>query len=295
CGSPPGQPTPAGCQNQPLSDLSLLGLPNPACLLGSNSEIIVASSFLIYGLKVFAHICKVISKIQVLARKAVYQLGIRRSLEEHSPEGLLCLYRGCIRRLLKQHFTRRAAVAPTLYLPLLLLVLGCAPALTRSSQSDFLQVDGQLEEEQAYVDLISPYKTKLDSLMGQVVARGARELKKNTGESPLGNLVADMQKSYSERAFGHHIDISVVNNGGLRNSLPAGDITLGNIYELAPFENVIYLLELTGDEVEQLAQYAVKGKNLAMAGLQVEGKDGELIAFTVGGQQVVSEDRKSVV
>lgn len=187
---------------------------------------------------------------------------------------------------MRQYLTLRAAVAPLLYVPILLLALSCAPALTKSSHAVFIQVDGQLEEDQAYVDLITPYKTELDSLMGQVVAVGARELKKNTGESPLGNLVADMQKHYSEQMFGRRVDISVVNNGGLRNSLPEGKITLGNIYELAPFENVIYLLELTADDVEKVARYAVKGKNLGMTGLHVEGKDGELISFTVGGQQV---------
>ena len=189
---------------------------------------------------------------------------------------------------MKQHPNLRAAVASFLHVPILLFALSCAPSLTKSSQTVFLQVDEHLEEDQKYLDLITPYKTKLDNEMGQVIARGAKELQKNPGESPLGNLVADMQMRYSEKKFGRRIDISVVNNGGLRNSLPEGEITLGNIYELAPFENVVYLLELTGDDVEKLARYAVKGKNLGMTGLHVEGKDGELIAFTVGGQQVVT-------
>jgi len=188
---------------------------------------------------------------------------------------------------MKQHPNLRAAFAPLLYVPTLLFVLSCAPALTKSSQTVFLQVGEHIEEDQSYLDLITPYKIKLDHEMGQVIARGAKELKKNQGESPLGNLVADMQMRYSEKKFGRRVDISVVNNGGLRNSLPEGDITLGDVFELAPFENVIYLLELTADDVEKVAEYAVKGKNLGMTGLHVEGKDGKLISFTVGGQQVV--------
>ncbi len=188
---------------------------------------------------------------------------------------------------MKKHVTLPAAFASLLYIPILFLSLSCAASLSKSSHAVLLQVDGQLEEDQAYVDLITPYKTKLDSEMGQVIATGAKELKKNAGESPLGNLVADMQKHYSEKKFGRRIDISIVNNGGLRNSLPEGAITLGNIYELAPFENVIYLLELTGDDVEKLAHYAIKGENLGMAGLNVQGKEGKLLSFTVGGQEVV--------
>lgn len=137
--------------------------------------------------------------------------------------------------------------------------------------------------------MITPYKNRLDREMGEVIAKGRRELKKNVGESPLGNLVADMQKDFSEKKFGRRIDISVVNNGGLRNSLPEGDITLGNIYELAPFENVIYLLELTAADVENVARYAIKGKNLGMAGLKVEGSGGELASVTVGGEALAPD------
>jgi 2',3'-cyclic-nucleotide 2'-phosphodiesterase (5'-nucleotidase family) len=187
---------------------------------------------------------------------------------------------------MKQRLTLSAAFASLLYIPVLLFTLSCAPSLSKNSNVGFLQVDGQLQEDQEYLDWITPYKTKLDNEMKQVIAKGAKELKKNVGESPLGNLVADMQKNYSEKMFGQAIDISVVNNGGLRNSLPEGDITLGNIYELAPFENVIYLLELTAADVEKVARYAVKGKNLGMAGLSIEAKDGELESFVVGGEKV---------
>lgn len=61
---------------------------------------------------------------------------------------------------------------------------------------------------------------------------------------------------------------------------------MGNVFELSPFENFIFLLELTYNDVERLANYAVKGKNLGIAGLNVESKGGELHLFTVGGRPV---------
>ncbi|HLT08735.1 MAG TPA: 5'-nucleotidase C-terminal domain-containing protein [Cyclobacteriaceae bacterium] len=177
-----------------------------------------------------------------------------------------------------------------LYVPFLLCLVACAPSFTKSSNAVLLHVDGQIQEDQEYVDMLTPYKVKLDAEMGQVIATGAKELKKNPGESTLGNLVADMQKAYSDRAFGYHIDISIVNNGGLRNSLPEGNITLGNVYELAPFENVIYILELTADDVKRIAEYAIKGRNLGIAGLYVEGsKEEGLKKFTIAGKEVESD------
>lgn len=180
-----------------------------------------------------------------------------------------------------------------LWLPFILLAFSCAQPLVTSNSAVLLGVDGQIPEDSRYVGIIHPYKEQLDKEMGKVIARGAKELKKNKGESPLGNLVADLQWAYCEEKFGRKVDISVINNGGLRNSLPGGDITLGNIFELAPFENFIYLLELTASDVENLAGYAVKAKNLGMAGLYVAGTEDILSEFRVGGKAV--EEGKTYV
>lgn len=195
---------------------------------------------------------------------------------------------------MKQNYTLSAAFISLLYVPVLLFAFSCAPTLNKSSQAALLPIDGQLQEDHRYLEIIAPYKTQLDQEMGEVVAEGQRELKKNVGESPLGNLVADMQKDYSEKEFGLRVDISVVNNGGLRNSLPKGNITLGNIYELAPFENVIYLLELSAEEVEKIGRYAIKGKNLGIAGLNIVSSGGELAFLTVGGE-LLEPDRSYVL
>src|SRR5690606_32006721 len=60
-----------------------------------------------------------------------------------------------------------------------------------------------------------------------------------------------------------------------------------NIYELSPFENFIYLVELSAQDVKKLAHYCVKGKNLGISGMRVESEKGELVNFTVGDKEVV--------
>lgn len=173
-----------------------------------------------------------------------------------------------------------------LWVSFLILIGSCAPYKIQGNKVSLIDVDESVAIDSSYLHLIDPYKEQLDKEMGEVIAHGKKELKKNMGESTLGNLVADMQWVFSEKKFGHAVDISVINHGGLRNSLPEGDITVGNIFELSPFENRIYLLELTYDDVEKLANYTVKGKNLGIAGLNVESRNGELQKFTVGGKAV---------
>ena len=50
-----------------------------------------------------------------------------------------------------------------------------------------------------------------------------------------------------------------MNNGGLRNILPKGNITKGDIYKLMPsfFENELVVLELTNDEFGELINYLI--------------------------------------
>lgn len=111
-------------------------------------------------------------------------------------------------------------------------------------------------------------------------------LKTGTGETPIGNLVADLQKEYAEEYFGYNIDISIINNGGIRNTLPKGNITLGNIFEISPFDNYLYVLELNAEQVVNLAEFAAQTKILGINGLYIESQSEELTKLLVNGKQV---------
>src|SRR5690606_21817332 len=132
-------------------------------------------------------------------------------------------------------------IAPHLLLVFFGLFLGsCTQYPYSTSSFNLLNVDETIQKDSSYLELIAPYKKHLDSQMQEIIAEAAKPLTKGQGESTLGNLVADMQLSYSTEKFNRPIDISVINNGGLRSNLPMGKITVGNIYELSPFENFIY-------------------------------------------------------
>lgn len=65
-------------------------------------------------------------------------------------------------------------------------------------------------------------------------------------------------------------EIAVTNLGGMRATFQAGELTLGDIIGVMPFDNVIYSVELTGDEFVQIF-----GRRLdaAIAGVQRGGSD----------------------
>ncbi len=72
-----------------------------------------------------------------------------------------------------------------------------------------------------------------------------------TRETNLGNMVADI----FVEATG--ADMAFMNGGGIRNTVAAGEITLENVMEIHPFENMIATMELTGEEVIEVLEHGV--------------------------------------
>ncbi len=71
------------------------------------------------------------------------------------------------------------------------------------------------------------------------------------GESSLGDWVADVMRA----AVG--ADFAFQNPGGLRADLDAGEVTMGDVYEVMPFDNQIATVTLTGAQVLDLVEHGV--------------------------------------
>jgi len=71
------------------------------------------------------------------------------------------------------------------------------------------------------------------------------------GETNLGDFVADAFRVVS------HSDIGVVTGGGLRSSLNTGQITYGELLQVLPFNNTLFRVELTGQQLVDNLEIAV--------------------------------------
>jgi 2',3'-cyclic-nucleotide 2'-phosphodiesterase (5'-nucleotidase family) len=91
------------------------------------------------------------------------------------------------------------------------------------------------------------------SLAAQKVGTNQRLLRRNRGgESTVGDVVADAMRAASG------VDVALQNSGGLRADLEEGDITRGAIYEVMPFDNLVFTLGLTGQELKLALEQALK-------------------------------------
>ena len=83
----------------------------------------------------------------------------------------------------------------------------------------------------------------------------AAELSHDRAElSVLGEWSCDVLRQTAK------VDIAFQNGGGLRTSIPAGAITMGNLYEVMPFDNTLVTMDLTGDQVLQVLNHGIHGK-----------------------------------
>ena len=144
---------------------------------------------------------------------------------------------------------------PLLVLPLILLGAGACTshyAITGMERTRIL-IDKRFDatEDSSAKAFLAPYKQKVDSLMMPVVGQAACNMSAGRPESKLSNLLTDILV-WGGKQFGEKPDFAVYNIGGMRASLTKGDITVGDVLNVAPFENKICFVSLTGEEVLQL-------------------------------------------
>lgn len=143
---------------------------------------------------------------------------------------------------------------------------------------------------------VASYKHTVDSLMNPVIGRAACDLSPRRPEGTLSNLLPDILMDAS-KTFGERPDFAVYNMGGIRASLSKGDVTIGDILDVAPFENKICFLTLTGDKVLELfQQMAGNGGEAVSHGIKmVITKDGQLVSAELNGKSIDSKASYRIV
>jgi 2',3'-cyclic-nucleotide 2'-phosphodiesterase (5'-nucleotidase family) len=110
-----------------------------------------------------------------------------------------------------------------------------------------------------------PYKQQLEQDMQRVISVSENEMAKDKPESLLTNFLADLlieegKTEFQKMERNEVLSLSYFNYGGIRTFLPEGEITVGKIFELMPFENEMVFLRLSGAQVQEFLNYiAEKG------------------------------------
>lgn len=149
------------------------------------------------------------------------------------------------------------------------------------------KVEYQSDAESSSTKFLQPYKASSDSLMKIIVGHTSIPLTKSQPESTMGNYVADAQLSFAQ-SIDSQVVGSVINYGGLRiQYLAPGPITLGNIFEIMPFDNTLVIAEVPGKTLKTLAQLIIDKKGWPIAGLKIIiNQEGNLKEVLINNQPI---------
>ncbi len=137
------------------------------------------------------------------------------------------------------------------------------------------------------INLLKPYADSVNKSMNDIVAVADIELEKKQPEGTLGNIMADAMLDKAKKVYGVQVDAAFINSGGLRlPSIPAGSITRGKVYELAPFDNAIVLQKLSGAVLQDFLTHISAKGGWPTAGAQWQIKNKQAVNVLIQGQPI---------
>ncbi|MGZ5242606.1 MAG: 5'-nucleotidase C-terminal domain-containing protein [Bacteroidia bacterium] len=169
------------------------------------------------------------------------------------------------------------------YIWILAVALSACTTITQVQLTDKktsqIAVNNTIAEDAETAAFIKPYKDSLDKIMNRVLAVSAKRMDKGQPESMLGNFVSDLILEYVNKETCKDpgkcsgAQMAFFNNGGFRNSLPQGNITVQHVYELMPFDNELVILEMPGRQVNELMKYIAQSGGIPVAGIKMKIKN----------------------
>jgi len=126
---------------------------------------------------------------------------------------------------------------------------------------EFIEMNSSSAVNSEITQTILPYQEELDKQMSVVLNYAAEDFVKGRPESKLGNLVADLSYQIATQRYqpadSIPIDFCLLNEGGMRASIAQGPITLGEVFELMPFENELVVITLSYEKTMEIFDYLI--------------------------------------
>lgn len=122
-----------------------------------------------------------------------------------------------------------------------------------------LLMDASVTEDEAVKARIGEAAAPLDEIRNEVVAETSEAVEGNRDvcramECSMGNLVAD---AMLDRVKDQGVEIAIANSGGLRASIDAGEVTMGEVLTVLPFQNTLSTFQVTGATVVEALENGV--------------------------------------
>lgn len=143
-----------------------------------------------------------------------------------------------------------------------------------------------LEPDAAILLSVNRYRDTLTEMMGEPLTTLKADLNFGKPESTLGNLMADILRFRAARELRTFVHLGIINEDSFSLFLNEGEVTLGNIYELMPYDNHLVILTLTGEKVIQLMETVADLGGAPVSGVRMNINGGSAMGILVNSEVV---------
>lgn len=174
-----------------------------------------------------------------------------------------------------------------------LLVVSCKTNFvpTSSGTQNISVSNNEQKADSQLIQMYLPYKIIIEKDMNRVISISEKEMVKKRPESYLTNFLADLLLEEAKiEAESSRLEIeptiSYYNYGGIRTFLPQGEITVGKIFELMPFENEMVFIQLTGNQIQEFLNLIAKKGGDSLGGVRFVISNEKAKEITVNGTEL---------
>ncbi|MFQ1698954.1 bifunctional metallophosphatase/5'-nucleotidase [Loktanella agnita] len=120
-----------------------------------------------------------------------------------------------------------------------------------SATGDTILLDASVEEDADTVARVAELAGPIEEMKTRIVAETTAPIEGDrtvcrAGECQMGTLVADAMLA---RVKDQGVEIAIQNGGGVRASIDAGEVTMGEVLTVLPFQNTLSTFEVTGEAI----------------------------------------------
>ena len=152
-------------------------------------------------------------------------------------------------------------------------------------------IDSTLDaiQDSNYLAFMAPIQADLEVQLGVPIGYAPVDLTVHQPECTMLNWASDALLAMARQLSPEHVDMSVVNIGGMRCNWGAGNITFEHVFELMPFDNELVILTMQGKEILDLCDIFAQTGGQGVAGLRMKANKGAVLSAQIDGKQIVSE------
>ena len=132
-----------------------------------------------------------------------------------------------------------------------------------AADSTFQDIEGEYNEKKVEANYRKLLRKNLaDGISGEVMGtKGPLLLQLVNGKKEIAyEQVLKEGSKYTLNTMGFPCDFALINHGGIRSSIPKGDVTNRSMYEIMPFENSAIVIGLKGEQIIEIVNYIISEK-----------------------------------